>query len=102
MIAVYTPDLMDRSKISSVSPDAHFVTTPEALVGLAGIDVAIVDLRQPRVLEVLAEVAAAVPVIAYGSHVDRERLAAAEAAGCRDVLPRSAFFSRLAELLAES
>lgn len=99
MIAVYTPDLMDRSKISSVAPDAHFVTAPEALVGLAHVELAIVDLRQPRVLEVLAEVAAAVPVIAYGSHVDRERLAAAEEAGCREVLPRSAFFSRLPDLL---
>jgi hypothetical protein len=100
-IAVYTPDLMDRSKISSVAPDARFVTEPEALVGLVGVDLAVVDLRQPRVLDVLADIAAAVPVIAYGSHVDRDRLAAAEAAGCRQVLARSAFFSRLAELLAQ-
>lgn len=101
MIAAYTPDLMDRSKISAAAPHVHFVTKPEALVGLAGVDLAVVDLRQPRVLEVLGEIAASVPVIAYGSHVDRERLAAAEAAGCRDVLPRSAFFSRLPELLGE-
>jgi len=99
MIGVYTPDLMDRSKIASAASDAHFVTKPEALVGLAGIGLAVVDLRQPGVLDVLAEIAASVPVIAYGSHVDRERLAAAEAAGCRAVLPRSAFFSRLEELL---
>lgn len=98
-VAVYTPDLMDRSKITSAAPDARFVTTPEALVGMAGVDLAIVDLRQPHVLDVLAEIAASVPVIAYGSHVDRERLAAAEAAGCRAVLPRSAFFSRLPDLL---
>lgn len=102
MIGVYTPDLMDRSKIAAAAPEARFVTQPEALVGMAGIDLAVVDLRQPRVVDLLPEIVATVPVIAYGSHVDRERLAAAEAAGCREVLPRSAFFSRVKDLLEES
>ncbi len=34
-------------------------------------------------------------VIAYGSHVDAERLHAARTAGCDLVLPRSAFVKRL-------
>ncbi len=34
-------------------------------------------------------------VIAYGSHVDAERLRAARSAGCDLVLPRSAFVDRL-------
>ena len=99
-VAVYTPDLMDRSKISAALPEARFVGQPEALVGLADIDVAIVDLRQPRVLAVLPDLAAAVTVVAYGSHVDRKRLEAAEAAGCQTVLARSAFFARLPEILS--
>ena len=40
-------------------------------------------------------------VIAFGSHVDAELLAAARAAGCDEVLPRSKFFARARELLAE-
>ena len=34
-------------------------------------------------------------VVAYGSHVDAERLRAARTAGCDLVLPRSAFVDRL-------
>jgi hypothetical protein len=38
-------------------------------------------------------------VIAFGSHVDVERLELARAAGCDEVLPRSRFSSTLPELL---
>lgn len=99
-VAAYTPDLMDRSKIMAAVPDVRFVAAPEALVGLAGVDVVVVDLRQPKVHPVLAQLAGAgVRVIAYGSHVDRDVLRAAEGAGA-EVHPRSAFFSRVSELLA--
>jgi CheY-like chemotaxis protein len=47
----------------------------------------------------LAELKAACPVrprtIAFGSHVDAERLRAARAAGCDRVLPRSKFVEEL-------
>ena len=99
-VAAYTPDLMDRSKIMAAAPEARFVSSPEALVGLAGIDVVVVDLRQPRVHGVLPELAkAGVRVVAYGSHVDRGVLSAAEDAGA-EVYPRSQFFTRVAELLS--
>ena len=39
--------------------------------------------------------AAGVRVIGFGSHVDVARLKAARAAGCDEVLPRSAFFEGL-------
>ncbi len=39
-------------------------------------------------------------VIAYGSHVDAERLKAARATGCDLVLPRSAFVEKLESDLA--
>jgi len=42
-----------------------------------------------------------VRVVAFGSHVDVERLKAARAAGCNLVLPRSAFVERLEAELPE-
>ncbi len=96
-VAAYTPDLMDRSKISAAVADCRFVARPEALVGLADTTVVLVDLSKRGVLEVLPDlVAAGARVVGYGSHVDHQLLAAAEAAGVHEVLPRSKFFSRLA------
>jgi hypothetical protein len=52
------------------------------------------------VVDVLAALAAAgIRTIGFGSHVDHDLLDAARAAGCNEVLPRSAFFRRLEELL---
>lgn len=96
-VAAYTPDLMDRSKISAALAECRFVARPEALVGLAGIDVVVVDLSKRGVIEALPDiVAGGVRVVGYGAHVDHKLLAAAEAAGVTDVLPRSRFFTRLA------
>lgn len=96
-VAAYTPDLMDRSKISAALDGCRFVARPEALVGLAGIDVVLVDLSKRGVIEALPDiVAGGVRVIGYGAHVDHKLLASAEAAGVGDVLPRSKFFARLA------
>ncbi|HUP86462.1 MAG TPA: hypothetical protein VM143_12410 [Acidimicrobiales bacterium] len=99
-VAAYTPDLMDRSKISAAVPDCRFVASPEALVGLGATDVVLVDLSKTGVLEALGDiVAGGARVVAYGSHVDKALLAAAGDAGCTEVLPRSQFFSRLPQLL---
>ena len=99
-VAAYTPDLMDRSKISAAVPGCRFVARPEALVGLAATDVILVDLSKKGVLDVLGEVVAGgARVLAYGAHVDKALLATAEAAGCTSVLPRSQFFNRLPDLL---
>ena len=101
-VAAYTPDLMDRSKISAAFPDCRFVARPEALVGLAQAEVILVDLSKKGVLDVLADiVAGGARVLAYGAHVDKALLATAEAAGCTEVLPRSQFFNRLASLLSD-
>ena len=99
-VAAYTPDLMDRSKIAAAVPDCRFVARPEALVGLAGCDLVLVDLSKRGVLDVLGDVVGSgVRVVAFGSHVDKELLATASSAGCDLVLPRSQFFSRLPELV---
>jgi len=95
----YVPDLMDRSKVASASgTPVTFVARPTDLpAASAAADLVVVDLSRPGVLEVLPAIAA--PTIGFGRHDDRERLAAATAAGCDRVLARSAFFSQVAELL---
>ena len=100
-VAAYTPDLMDRSRITSALPGAEirYVGNPEALVGLAGIDVIVVDLSKKGVLDALPGiVASGTRLLAYGSHVDRKLLDAAREAGVDEVLPRSKFFSNLSDL----
>ncbi len=81
--------------------------TPESLVAKArdapptGV---ILDLHNPTldVPALLIELKSlgAMRVIAYGSHVDAERLRAARSAGCDLVLPRSAFVEKLESDLA--
>lgn len=94
-LAAFAPDLMDRSKILAVVPGARFVAEAAALVGLAGIDTVVVDLRQPGAQAVLPRLSeAGVRIVAYGSHVDRDVLSAAEAAGA-EVHPRSRFFGEV-------
>ena len=93
----YVPDLMDRSKVSSAG-GVTFVSRPADLPAASqGASLVVVDLSRPGVLEVLAAIAA--PTIGFGRHDDRERLAAATAAGCDRVLARSAFFAQLPEVL---
>jgi hypothetical protein len=100
-VVAYVPDLMDRSRVSAAVADVTFVPTPEALPEAAvGAAVVAVDLARPGVLDVLpALVASGTRVVAFGSHVDRETLDAARAAGCTEVLPRSVFFRDLHSLL---
>jgi hypothetical protein len=97
VIVAYVPDLMDRSKVAAAG-DVTFVTRPEDLVA-SGADTVLVDLARPGVLDVLGSLGSA-RIVGFASHVDRPLLDAARAAGCTEVLARSAFFSRLAELLS--
>ncbi len=93
----YVPDLMDRSKVGAYGP-VTFVARPDDLPAAAqGASLVVVDLSRAGVIEVLGAIAA--PTIGFGRHDDRERLAAATAAGCDRVLARSAFFAQVSELL---
>ncbi len=94
----YVPDLMDRSRLSAVATVTYVSRLDELVVAAAGADLVVVDLGRPGVLDLLAQVSA--PTIGFGSHVDRDLLAAATAAGCDRVMARSAFFGHAAELLA--
>ena len=105
-IVAYVPDLMDRSKVAAAAPRATFTRSAAELVAAAAdASVIVVDLARPGALDALPALRASAPptarIIGFGSHVERELLEAARAAGCDDVLARSAFFSRLAELLNE-
>jgi hypothetical protein len=96
-VVAYVPDLMDRSKVAAAG-DVTFVTDPSQLVHAAeAADVVVVDLTRSGVLEVVPALGA--PVIGFANHTQKELLDAARAAGCREALPRSAFFTRLDELL---
>lgn len=102
-VVAYIPDLMDRSKVAAAAPGrVTFVARPEALpAAAAAADLVVVDLGRPGVLDVLPDVAGlGMREIGFGSHVDRDVLDEAVAAGCHQVLARSAFFSRLSDLLA--
>ena len=96
-VVAYVPDLMDRSKIAAAAPGTTFVRTPAELAGTEA-DLVVVDLSRPGALDALAGLAG-VRTIGFGSHVDEALLAAARAAGCQEVLPRSRFFARLPDLL---
>lgn len=64
------------------------------------VDLATGDLVAPAALMAYQELAGlATPFVAFGSHVDTAALAAARAAGCDPVMPRSKFSAELAKLI---
>jgi CheY-like chemotaxis protein len=63
------------------------------------VDLAAGDLVGPAALRAYQGLAPGAPFVAFGSHVDTAVLAAAKAAGCDPVLPRSKFSAELPELI---
>ena len=103
-------DLIFASRVTGAAgPGAtvRVVRTPEALAeALAdGADLALIDLEADGAHEAIARCAAARPrprTVAFGSHVRRDALEQARAAGADEALPRSAFVARLPALLSPS
>ena len=95
-IVAYVPDLMDRSKVAAAAEDVTFVKSPDELAG-ADADLVVLDVTRPGAIEAISGLTA--PVIAFSKHTNREAMDAAVAAGAQQVLARSAFFSRLDDLL---
>jgi len=106
-------DLMDRSRFEALTGAGHEVrllrdasSLGEALgAALAGGGppsvTVVVDLAAPDALQAIADSATTSGVgrvVAFGSHVDRERLDRAADAGAV-VLARSAFFSRIGDVV---
>lgn len=114
MILAILDDLLFTSKIRSIAAQAgapvQFARTLDAALEqlrTAAPDLAILDLDNPRIdaLRIAAEVRGnetrpAIPAVAFVSHVRTDLIQQARAAGIADVLPRSAFVTKLAEILA--
>jgi hypothetical protein len=110
-VLALVPDLMDRSRLTAaLGDDVELVATvghltrrladPEAPVP----GTVVVDVDRAGVLDALPTIRAATTarLVAFGAHVERDRLAAAQAAGCDKVLARSAFFANLTDLTAST
>jgi hypothetical protein len=99
-VVAFVPDLMDRSRveiaITAAGRPVAFVGHPEDLASAVadGARFVVVDLAPAGVLEILPRLGAA-HTVGFASHVDRTLLEAARAAGCDEVLARSAVFRRL-------
>ena len=96
-VVAFVPDLMDRSRLSAPGVEVVFVDDPEGLADTHA-DLVVVDLARPGVIESIGAVAG--PTVGFVAHIDEATMAAALAAGCDEVLARSRFFGRFAELVA--
>jgi DNA-binding NarL/FixJ family response regulator len=89
-------EVRTTSRAQQLKEEAGASAPALILVDLGAADDPVELIRWVRERESLA----GVEVVAFGSHVDVERLNAARAAGANTVLARSAFVGRLPELLA--
>jgi len=94
-VFLVTRDLLFRSKLGAVVAAAGADVSREE----AACDLAVLELGGPRATEQIGElVRRGIPVLAYGSHVEVERLRAAREAGAMAV-PNSQVEERLRDLL---
>ena len=103
-------DLFFQMKLAETAKqlgvEVKVATNGEALLGLMGSapKLVIVDLNarsQPlQAIEKLRQARKDIRVVGFLSHVQRELAAQAQAAGCDEVLPRSAFTQNLAAILS--
>jgi CheY-like chemotaxis protein len=114
MVLALVDDLMFRSKIKSTATPLGVAVTfagssDAALAAMraARPSLVIFDLNNPRTdpLGTMAAMKkdpalASIPTIGYASHVDVATIDAARAAGVDDVMARSAFSTKLPELLS--
>ena len=110
MILAIVDDLLFRSKLEAAAAHLGTPLTIAADASLArhpgsGWSRVLIDLNLSRgdALAMIRTLRAAdpdVPVIGYCSHVQRDLQEHALAAGCTQVLPRSAFVQQLPELLS--
>lgn len=95
-IVAHVPNLFDRSRFAG---QVVFVDDPDDLPTDDAPELVIVDLD--RCDAPAAYVGRGARLIGFGPHVDTEAHDAALAAGYDEVLPRSVFFRRIDNLLAE-
>ena len=113
MILAAVDDLLFSSKIRATAKQLEvtlqFARTPDEILTVARTQnpaLAIFDLNSAK-MDAIATIAAlkhdpeagSTRVMGFASHVHTELIRAARAAGADEVLPRSAFAGRLAEIL---
>ena len=98
-VVAYVPDLMDRSKVAAAAPDATFVARPDDLASVDA-DLVVLDLTRPGAVDVIPRVHAR--TLGFCRHTMRDVIAAAEQAGCDQVLVRSEFFADVPGALAQA
>jgi hypothetical protein len=97
-VCLITRDLLFRGKLGGLVTGAGGEVTRDA----ATCDLLIVELEAPGgEAAIAAAVGRGVPVLAFGSHVDAERLRRARELGA-EAVPNSRVEARLAQLLATS
>ena len=99
-VIAYVPDLIDRSRITTVEPDAQFFDRPADLSSVSSdADVALIDISRKGAVDVVSALQCS-RVVAFTNHTDRATMERARAAGAV-VMARSEFFIRLEELLLD-
>ena len=91
---------MDKSRFGPVDADVIFVKSADDLSQAEVGDIAIADLSKPDALKVLVGLNGP-RRIAYSSHVEADAIADAKQQGI-EVFPRSRFFPRIVEILAQA
>ncbi|HRX78522.1 MAG: hypothetical protein H6821_00405 [Planctomycetaceae bacterium] len=103
-----TKDLFFSSRVCNLAREAgatvDVVASAEACSAKDDTTLAIIDLGLPQLeiasaVDHLRAIVSSLKIIAYGPHVDTEKLAAARQAGCDTVLSRSQFDQQFASLL---
>jgi len=110
-IVLLSTDLMTASQIENAARElgaaVHAASTGEEALHQAeatSAEVVVLDLSCPAadpaaVAPPLQDLTPAPRIVAFGPHVHREKLAAAESAGCDRVFTRGQFFSGIARAL---
>ncbi|WP_417389984.1 hypothetical protein [Gimesia sp.] len=109
-VLILCSDIMFSSQITGAARQCEytFCTVLSTRQALAQLDdsirqVLLVDLNQPSLnwdqLKSIHQEHPTLVSIAFGPHVDVEKLEAARAAGCTEVMPRSRFSAQLAQIL---
>ena len=110
MVLALVADVLFRTKVEAAARQARvpLLSVSDAAQAVARLEGALpelvlIDLSLPNAVDDARALRAHAPrarLVAFGSHVDAERLAQAREAGCDAVLARSAFVRALPALIA--
>lgn len=97
-VVAFVPDLIDRSRISSVVEDATFVERVSDLAAAsAAADIVLVDISRKGAVDVLSRLKCS-RIVGFTNHTDKAGMEGARDAGAVP-MARSDFFIGLEELL---